>query len=309
MTLSADVETRARLSLGTSAEPIYRTVAALLAERQVSGVLVDVGCGTGNLRRALGLRFARYVGADVVRYDGFPGDGEFYPIDIATGRPVSIDAEPDALRLTDHHEVDLGPSVADAISLAEPIAPLHDPNCQGLCVECGLPLDEGTHDHPTDDIDPRLDYGRCSRDNRHAFASSTNATLWKGLGAGMVFRRYSGYPVNETTGVDTNGDGTNNDRPVRGRDDATLPIRSAVDSRGMAVRNGLDGQPKLILDGRVQYVWRIQQYQAGLFLEIYNLTNHTNFGDPTGARNSANFMIPIVADNPRTAQLGFRLTF
>ena len=159
------------------------------------------------------------------------------------------------------------------------------------------------------DTDPRLDYGRCARDNRHAFAMSTNVQPWKGLGAGMVFRRYSGYPINETTGVDTNADGTNNDRPLKGRDDLTLPIRSAVDSRGVAIRNGLDGQQKLILDGRVQYLWRVQRYQVGLFLEIYNLTNHNNFGDPTGARNSANFMIPIVVDNPRTAQLGFRLTF
>jgi outer membrane receptor protein involved in Fe transport len=159
------------------------------------------------------------------------------------------------------------------------------------------------------DTDPRLDYGRCARDNRHAFATSANVQPWKGLGAGMVFRRYSGYPINEATGVDTNGDGTNNDRPTRGRDDLTLPIRSALDSRGVAIRNGLDGQHKLILDGRVQYIWRVQRYQAGVFLEIYNLTNHANFGDPTGSRNSANFMIPIVADNPRTAQLGFRLTF
>ena len=159
------------------------------------------------------------------------------------------------------------------------------------------------------DTDPSLDYGRCARDNRHAFAASANVQPWKGLGAGMVFRRYSGYPINETTGVDTNGDGTNNDRPLKGRDDLTLPIRSALDSRGVAVRNGIQGQPKLILDGRVQYVWRIQGYTAGLFLELYNLTNHVNFGDPTGARNSANFMIPVVADDMRTAQLGFRLTF
>ena len=109
MTLSADVETRARLSLGTSAEPIYRTVAALLAERQVSGVLVDVGCGTGNLRRALGPRFARYVGADVVRYDGFPGDGEFHPIDIATGR------------------VQLGDGVADVVAAVETIEHVENP--------------------------------------------------------------------------------------------------------------------------------------------------------------------------------------
>ena len=44
-------------------------------------------------------------------------------------------------------------------------------------------------------------------------------------------------------------------------------------------------------------------------MEIYNLTNHVNFGDPTGARSSTNFMIPVVADNPRTIQLGVRVTF
>ena len=48
----------------------------------------------------------------------------------------------------------------------------------------------------------------CDRDNRHAFAASANVDLWKGLGAGLVFRAYSGYPINETTGSDTNGDGT-----------------------------------------------------------------------------------------------------
>jgi uncharacterized protein len=83
---------------------------------------------------------------------------EYLPtIDMQTGRPVDVTAEPDALRLTDHHELDLEPSVSDAISLAEPIAPLDRPDCPGLCVVCGLPLDEGVHDHPDDDIDPRLE--------------------------------------------------------------------------------------------------------------------------------------------------------
>jgi hypothetical protein len=49
--------------------------------------------------------------------------------------------------------------------------------------------------------------------------------------------------------------------------------------------------------------------QAGLFLEIYNLTNHNNFGNPTGDRSSANFMKVITVDQPRTAQLGVRVTF
>ena len=49
-----------------------------------------------------------------------------------------------------------------------------------------------------------------------------------------------------------------------------MPIRSAVDASGRAIRNGMDGQSKLILDGRFQYIRRVQRYQAGVFLEIYN---------------------------------------
>jgi hypothetical protein len=159
------------------------------------------------------------------------------------------------------------------------------------------------------DNNPRLDYGLSNFDNRHAFAASANVDIGKGLGAGFVFRRYSGYPINETTGTDSNGDGTNNDRPTKGVDDLAKPIVSALDSRGVAIRNGISGEPQLILDGRFQYIRKIQRYQAGLFLEVYNLTNHVNFGNPTGARNSTQFLIRTVANNPRTAQIGFRLIF
>jgi uncharacterized protein len=83
---------------------------------------------------------------------------EYLPtIDLASGKPVALDDEPDALRLTDHHEVDLEPAVVDAIVLAEPIAPLCRPDCPGLCIVCGQPLEAGDHDHPDDDIDPRLE--------------------------------------------------------------------------------------------------------------------------------------------------------
>jgi opacity protein-like surface antigen len=159
------------------------------------------------------------------------------------------------------------------------------------------------------DSNPRLDYGRCDRDNVHAFATSANVDIGKGFGGGIVFRAYSGYPINETLGSDANGDGTSNDRPQKGVHDATIPIVSPVDSRGVAVRNGIDGEKKVILDGRLQYIHRFGRYQAGLFLEVYNLTNHVNFGNPTGARNSSQFLVATVADNPRTAQLGVRLTF
>jgi uncharacterized protein len=80
-------------------------------------------------------------------------------IDFHTGQPVHLAAgdDEDIVRLTDHHELDLEPMVRDAILLAEPIAPLDRPDCPGLCIVCGNPLDEGSHDHPDDDIDPRLE--------------------------------------------------------------------------------------------------------------------------------------------------------
>jgi 2-polyprenyl-3-methyl-5-hydroxy-6-metoxy-1,4-benzoquinol methylase len=45
-----DVETRARQSQGASSKAIYEMVARTIATRQPNGgVLVDVGCGAGNL--------------------------------------------------------------------------------------------------------------------------------------------------------------------------------------------------------------------------------------------------------------------
>jgi uncharacterized protein len=85
-------------------------------------------------------------------------DEEFLPsIDVATGARLPIEVEPDVARLTDHHELDLETAVREAIILAEPIAPLDRPDCPGLCAVCGEPLDTGVHDHPDDDIDPRLE--------------------------------------------------------------------------------------------------------------------------------------------------------
>jgi DUF177 domain-containing protein len=78
-------------------------------------------------------------------------------IDLATGRPVDASAEPEVARLTDHHELDLGALAAEAISLAEPIAPLCEADCPGLCIECGERLGPGHVEHALDDVDPRLE--------------------------------------------------------------------------------------------------------------------------------------------------------
>ena len=133
----------------TLAEPISGHVRLIHTNR---GVL-----GQARLRTALATECVRCLRPTTVPLD-LTIEDEFLPsIDLATGKVVPADEEPEALRLTDHHELDLEPSVWDAISLAEPIAPLDRPDCPGLCPTCGLPFDEGSHDHPDDDIDPRLE--------------------------------------------------------------------------------------------------------------------------------------------------------
>jgi uncharacterized protein len=81
-------------------------------------------------------------------------------LDLKSGKSVGLSAEDEeagVIVLTDHHELDLEQAVREGIVLAAPIAPLDREDCPGLCVVCGLPLDEGNHDHPDDDIDPRLE--------------------------------------------------------------------------------------------------------------------------------------------------------
>jgi uncharacterized protein len=141
-----------RIDLGDElrlAEPIAGRVRLVRTNR---GILA-----TADLQTALDLECGRCLREVVLPVD-IRFQEEYLPsLDIATGRPLPTDDEPDVLRLTDHHEIDLEPSVRDAILLAEPIAPLCRPDCPGLCIVCGLRRDEGEHDHPDDDIDPRLE--------------------------------------------------------------------------------------------------------------------------------------------------------
>ncbi len=92
-------------------------------------------------------------------------DEEVRPtIDLASGLPVPLeeDGDPEAPRLTDHHELELRPLVIEAINLVEPIAPLCEPDCPGLCFECGERLVPG-HVHDDAAIDPRLEALRAFR--------------------------------------------------------------------------------------------------------------------------------------------------
>ena len=131
------------------ARPIKGRVRLLRTNR---GILAHA-----DLRTALALQCSRCL-RDIELPVEIRFQEEYLPaLDLTTGRPLPIDDEPDIARLTDHHELDLETPVREAIQLAEPIAPLHSPDCRGLCIVCGLPLEDGEHDHPDEDIDPRME--------------------------------------------------------------------------------------------------------------------------------------------------------
>lgn len=131
------------------AEPIAGRVRLIRTNR---GILAGV-----DLRAALALECSRCLREITAPID-IELHEEYLPsIDMATGRPVPAADEPDMQRLTDHHELDLETPVREAIQLAEPIAPLCRPDCPGLCIVCGGRRDDGLHDHPDEDVDPRLE--------------------------------------------------------------------------------------------------------------------------------------------------------
>lgn len=97
-TRSFNVDERARVTHGSSADPIYQLVAQELKRRHsLRGTLLDVGCGAGRLWSYCRDNFDQYIGADVVAYDGFPEDGQFHEVDLDTGRVTLDDGRADVV--------------------------------------------------------------------------------------------------------------------------------------------------------------------------------------------------------------------
>lgn len=92
------LEVRARKSGGTSSLAAYRMVVSALEVRDVRGdVLLDIGCGRGQLWPFVRHRFSRYVGVDAIRYDGFPAEGRFVQADLNGPLPAGLDSTADAV--------------------------------------------------------------------------------------------------------------------------------------------------------------------------------------------------------------------
>lgn len=78
-----------------------------------------------------------------------------YPATDSKGR-VREDANEsdDELPKLDGDYLDLEPVLRDAVVLAFPLSPLCQPDCRGLCIECGTNLNENP-EHEHESVDPR----------------------------------------------------------------------------------------------------------------------------------------------------------
>ena len=158
--------------------------------------------------------------------------------------------------------------------------------------------------------DLRVDHGRFQLDRTHVLSMSGTWNVWEGLTLAGIFSASSGARQNETTGVDGNSDATRNDRPIKGIDDATLPIASDIDSEGRAVPFGIDGPSFVSLDLSVRYNVDLGNMRSlGLFWDLFNLTNRTNLNVPNGNRQSSLFLTSTSALLPRQMQIGARFSF
>jgi hypothetical protein len=152
-------------------------------------------------------------------------------------------------------------------------------------------------------------------DQRHRVVITYNYNLPHGLTLGTVTQLASGRPFNATTGIDNNGDGLNNDRPVI---NGQVIGKSAF--RGTGTEDfAVYAEERIKTGERASIVLRI---------EGFNLFNHgnylgrgqTTYGD-TGTPNptfgqlasvgTASNAVPAFAnvDPPRMFQLQLRFVF
>lgn len=89
---------RALETHGGSNDAVYGMLErALRASGAPRGTLVDVGCGRGALHGWLRDAYARYVGVDVIRHEGFPTDGELVLMNLDSGQIPLPDAAADVV--------------------------------------------------------------------------------------------------------------------------------------------------------------------------------------------------------------------
>jgi hypothetical protein len=183
---------------------------------------------------------------------------------------------------------------------------------------------DGPFSLPTNNFNLGADRGPASTDIRHRFYCSFTLNMPKGLAIGNFFRASSAPPYNITTGFDNNQDFVFNDRPAGvGRNSARgagqwdlatrlswnfgfgKPRSSTTRSMGgQTVKGGGGGNA-----GLSSGVEGGKKVNFQLYVQAYNLLNHTNFTNFVGVQTSPFFGQPTAALAGRRIETGLRLGF
>lgn len=98
--------------------------------------------------------------------------GEVVGFYLRQGEPA--DGEEEAERVGADGAIDVGPAIMAGLVLEAPFVPLHDPDCKGLCAECGADLNSetcgcehaSTDDHPFSALKTLLDQSKDPADQQ-----------------------------------------------------------------------------------------------------------------------------------------------
>ena len=165
-----------------------------------------------------------------------------------------------------------------------------------------------------DDLHLELNDGPTNFDTRHNFVVSGRAVVPKtgGLNVSWVARALSGTPftlVNNTIDPDRNGTFA---EPLPEATYSGTGANAYTVDNYKAERNGAYGPGFFNLDARVSYALRFGTRQVEIIGDMFNLTNHTNFANPTNNQASPQFLLLTAYSTsyaPRKLQLGVRFVF
>jgi hypothetical protein len=166
-----------------------------------------------------------------------------------------------------------------------------------------------------DNMHLELNEGPTDFDNRHNLTVSGTALIPRtgGLNVSWVARALSGRPFSLTNGnVDPDLNGIQAEPLPEGNYAGTGNNAYTVENY-KAERNGAYGPGFFGLDMRLGYAIRVGgTRRVELSADLFNITNRTNFLNPTGNQASALFLLLTqysTSYTPRKAQLGLRFEF
>ncbi|HTM25852.1 MAG TPA: TonB-dependent receptor [Vicinamibacterales bacterium] len=161
-----------------------------------------------------------------------------------------------------------------------------------------------------------LNEGPTDNDIRHNFTVSGTALIphTYGLNLSWVARYLSGYPfglTNSALDADLNGIQA---EPLPAGDYSPASGRDPYTVKGYkSERNGARGPT--FFDTDIRFGYRIplsHQRRLEIAADVFNITNHTNFANPSGNQTSAQYLLLTAYStsySPRKLQLGARIQF